>query len=129
MSNNFKVLFVYGTLKNNCHSNNLLAKSKFLGKAFTTEDYELYACFTYPALIHAPKKGHSIEGEVYEVDLETMRILDVYEGVEYGLYNCEKIKILSTEMTENLCDSKNVYSYFYYGNMKNFRKIEKWTCT
>lgn len=128
MQNN-KILFVYGTLKRNCRGNYMLQNASFLGSALTTTDYELYGGFTYPALIRAKNHGYSVDGELYEVDQETMNLLDIYEGVESGLYKCEKIKLLSVENDILPLNAVEIYSYIYYGNMRNFSKIQKWTCT
>jgi gamma-glutamylcyclotransferase (GGCT)/AIG2-like uncharacterized protein YtfP len=106
----------------------MLASSKFLCDAVTTNKYELFAGFTYPALIHAEGEGSQVEGELYLVDEETMKFLDIYEGVDSGLYKCEKIELASVSAGDYFTGRHEIYSYFYYGNMKNFRKIQKWTC-
>ncbi len=62
------------------------------------------------------------------VDEETMKFLDIYEGVDSGLYKCEKIELASVSAGDYFTGRHEIYSYFYYGNMKNFRKIQKWTC-
>ena len=126
---NFKILFVYGTLKSDCRGHYMLAQSKYLGRAFSAPDYELWGGFTYPALIHAKGSGTTVEGELYLVDKETVAALDIYEGVEYGLYKFEKIQLSCREIDDPAEQVEDIYSYFYYGNMKNFRKIEKWTCS
>lgn len=69
-------LFVYGTLRKNHHNNILLFTSSFLGEAITEVGYEL-ALSGIPYLI---KGGEQVVGEVYEVDEETLSVIDQLEG-------------------------------------------------
>jgi len=74
------ILFVYGTLKRGQRSHQLLAGQRFLGSARTLPRYRLYDCGRYPALVADPEHGRAIQGELWLVDDETLRRLDILEG-------------------------------------------------
>ena len=81
-------LAVYGTLKSNHRNNRLLNGSQFLGYAITTEQYPLTdnTFGTFPYLFEDVGVGHNVELEVFDVDDETLRKLDIHEGVHIGAY-------------------------------------------
>ena len=77
-------LFVYGTLKRGGPNGALLLRFKHFPARVHGHLYRLDA--GYPALVLDPG-GAPVEGEYIEgVDPGTLRLVDLYEGVEEGLY-------------------------------------------
>jgi len=74
------LLFVYGTLKRGFRAHHLLGAARFLGARQTLARFGLVDCGAYPALVLGQR---AVEGELYEVDLPSLRSLDAYEGGEY----------------------------------------------
>ena len=81
-----KYLFVYGTLKKNkTNHNNFLGNAKFVGEARTDKQWGLVDLGHFPAMIMSHK---SVEGELYEIDEQTLARIDNLEGVGIsGMYN------------------------------------------
>jgi len=78
-------LFVYGTLKRGLSNHHYLAGARYLGEATTFEAYPLVAPkIWYPYLIDAPGEGERVKGELYEIDLPTLKRIDRLE--EYPRY-------------------------------------------
>ena len=107
-------VFVYGTLKRGKRAHSLLSRARFVGEG-TVEGYEMYIVRDYPGIVRGKGK---VRGEVYEVDEETLRRLDEYEGVP--LYY-ERV-----EETVELDNGEKVkaYLYLYKGKVKGFRKAK-----
>ena len=83
LSNPYTVrLFVYGTLKKEGRLAQLLAAGKFLGEYHTLHSVfdlvDYHNAFPIAYLKH--KKGMSIKGELYEIDLKTMDIINRMES-------------------------------------------------
>ena len=70
-----KVL-VYGTLRQGESNHHLLSHSQFLGKVITQAQFQLFDLGPYPAAI---KGEQALVAEVYLVDDETMKQLDILE--------------------------------------------------
>jgi len=94
-------LFVYGSLLSHNSHHHLLEGNRFIGNAIL-EDYALYKIAWYPGII--PKKGAKVLGEVYEIDKNTLKIIDEFED-EGELYQRKKVKI----------------------TLENKQKLEAWT--
>ena len=78
-------LFVYGTLKKGLCNHHYLKSAKFLGKAVTKAPFPMIAPMKwYPYLLDQQGKGYRVEGELYEVDEETLAKIDELE--EYPSY-------------------------------------------
>jgi gamma-glutamylcyclotransferase (GGCT)/AIG2-like uncharacterized protein YtfP len=75
-------IFVYGTLKRGLLNHALIASSRFLGPAATTERFRMIAN-GFPVLLSHPD-GLAVVGELYEVDTETREQLDHLERVREG---------------------------------------------
>jgi gamma-glutamylaminecyclotransferase len=86
-------LFVYGTLKRGQPRHRFLAKQTFVAAATTQPLYRMFNVGEYPALVRHPD-GRSIEGELWTVDEECLRTLDVVEGCDQGLYAREPVELL-----------------------------------
>lgn len=72
------LVFVYGTLRRGECNHHLLEQSEYLGMFQTEPSYQLYDLGTYPGLVEG---GHSVVGEVYRIDEETLGQLDMLEEV------------------------------------------------
>ena len=71
-------VFVYGTLMRNGHNHQYyLQGQKYLGQAILS-GYALYNLGSYPGVV-ADETG-LVLGELYEIDLKTLRRLDILEG-------------------------------------------------
>lgn len=75
-------VFVYGSLKMGYGNHHILSSSKFLGNDLTKHDmYRMFSFGGFPGVIESPgQHGTYISGEVYEVDEETMKKLDILES-------------------------------------------------
>ena len=80
-------VFVYGTLKRGGENHRFIARQEFLGEATTLAQYRLYQLDGYPGLVEvAPGSGVAVRGEIWEVDDDCLRRLDLLEGLHVGLY-------------------------------------------
>lgn len=84
-------VFVYGTLKRSEHNHHLLQTAEYVGKAFTIDTFKMN-CVGFP-IIHRDDQGHSVFGEVYDVDMDTLAKLDRLENVGV-MYNREKTQVV-----------------------------------
>jgi gamma-glutamylcyclotransferase (GGCT)/AIG2-like uncharacterized protein YtfP len=72
---------VYGTLKRGYGNNVLLEKSTFVGKGKTTEKYPLVIRTSgLPFMLYKKNQGYNVEVELYLVNKDTLRKLDMLEG-------------------------------------------------
>ncbi len=97
-------LFVYGTLKKGFSNHHFLKGAKFLGKAITKHKYALYETsipYAYPY-----EKVSPIRGELYEVDTQTIRKIDLLEGHPHA-YRREKVPVL-------LENGEEVFAWIYF---------------
>ncbi|WP_457756118.1 gamma-glutamylcyclotransferase family protein [Thermodesulfatator indicus] len=108
------LVFVYGTLKKGFRLHRYLKDAKFLGKACLS-GYDMYDLGWYPGIVPGPG---TVYGEVYEIDLKTLFILDEVEdeGQEY------ERKILPVKLE----DGKVVHAfvYVYKGPVENKLKVK-----
>jgi len=73
-------VFVYGTLMSGFENHYHLTESEKIGKGFTLSKYHLTASFIpFLSEIESDKSNY-IYGEVYEVNDECLRALDLLEG-------------------------------------------------
>lgn len=72
-------IFTYGSLKSGHWNNTILGASKLLGVAQTILSWDMYDC-GFPYVISPEEEGHTVYGEVYEVDDSTLSRLDSLEG-------------------------------------------------
>lgn len=89
-------VFVYGTLLSGMGNNRLLKNSNLLGKAVTTNPHYLMINLGWFPGVIEDIDGIKINGEVYEVDDDTLTNLDHLEGYNSlnptsGLYNRKTI--------------------------------------
>jgi gamma-glutamylcyclotransferase (GGCT)/AIG2-like uncharacterized protein YtfP len=90
------VLFVYGTLKRGCKNHHHIADQRFLGQARTTPGYALYDLGAYPGLVADASDTAGVTGELWEVDEAALARLDVFEGVDEGLYRRQRVELMDT---------------------------------
>lgn len=83
------ILFVYGTLKKNERAHDLLGNSKYLGKVII-KGYKKIDMVYYPGIVVC--ENETVEGEIYQIDEEMKRKVDVYEGEGY-LFKCVDVDI------------------------------------
>ncbi|MEW4528969.1 gamma-glutamylcyclotransferase family protein [Maioricimonas sp. JC845] len=102
-------VFVYGTLMRGDCRHRVLAGQEFLGEARTEGRYRMFDVGSYPGLVESTD-GLAIEGEVYRVDNDCLRVLDQVEGVELGLYERRRIALQAPFGTAP------VEAYFYLRN-------------
>lgn len=89
-------VFVYGTLRGGGSNHFRLAGSRFVGAGRVKG--RLYRIDWYPGLIIDPE-ADDVLGEVYDVSVEQLRELDVFEGISAGeIEGCEYKRVL-TEVT------------------------------
>lgn len=102
-------LFLYGTLKRGCGNHHYMAGQRFIDVARTAPLYRLVSMGTYPGMVLAEVagQGRGIEGEVWEVDEECLRRLDILEGIEEGEYAYEVVPLLPP------FDAETVHGYRY----------------
>lgn len=106
-------VFVYGTLKLGYHNHGLLGGLKnYIGEGILHD----YGVFDLPYGFPGVDKhiGGYVVGEVYEVDEETLKVLDRLEGYSgvdniYNMYN-------RREGIITLSDGWKVEAYFYEWN-------------
>ena len=87
-------VFLYGTLKRGERLHFAVESQVFVGVAATKPCYRLYSLGTYPGLVEADGQGLSIEGEIWEVDVQCLRELDDIEAVDEGEYRRVPIAML-----------------------------------
>lgn len=81
------LVFVYGTLKTNEPNHPVIkeggGESELVGRGLTQECFPLVIASRYniPYLLDVPGRGFRIQGQVYRVDDDKLRILDILEGV------------------------------------------------
>jgi gamma-glutamylaminecyclotransferase len=87
-------LFVYGTLKRGGENHLHLAGQRFVGEAATGPGFTLYGMQGFPGMVRAADDTAGVIGELWEVDADTLRTLDILEGVAEGLYERVPIRLL-----------------------------------
>lgn len=69
----------YGTLKKGFQRNDLLKSQRFIKEVRTEPFYRLYDHGGFPTMVKSPN-GISVKGELWEVDEECVKTLDMIEG-------------------------------------------------
>jgi gamma-glutamylcyclotransferase (GGCT)/AIG2-like uncharacterized protein YtfP len=73
------LLFVYGTLKKGCSNHHLLSNSVLVSETFTEGQFRMLDLEFFPGVVEGEPVSR-IYGELYDVDTETVDVLDVFEG-------------------------------------------------
>ncbi len=109
----FKI-FVYGTLKKGFRLHPYLSRASYLGEA-ELEGFKMYDLGRYPGIVSGKGK---VYGEVYEVDLKTLLLLDEIEeeGEEY------ERRLLEVKLK----DGRRVraFVYIYRGDISGKKEIK-----
>lgn len=103
-------VFTYGSLKRGQRNNILLRDSVFVQEAVTEPKYRLYDCGSYPCMVKDERNGQAIQGEVWDVDEDTLRRLDRLEGVPW-LYQREAVALQGVEYP--------VIAYYYQEDIRD----------
>ena len=74
-----RLVFVYGSLRKGFGLNPVLNSSEFVSDVQTKPKYTMYSVGAFPCITESGDT--SIVGEIYKVDLATLRRLDMIEGV------------------------------------------------
>lgn len=76
------IVFVYGSLLSGLHNHRVLAGAKALGAAQTAGLYQMRDLGYYPGVVYPGQLDHccAIRGEIYEVDDDGLKRLDLLEG-------------------------------------------------
>lgn len=99
-------LFIYGTLKTGCCRNPLINSQVYLCEVQTQPKYRMYNFGPYPTLVEC-EDGVSIKGELWMVDDDCLKQLDLVEGTP-ELFKREKISL-----AESFKTYKDTEAYFY----------------
>ncbi len=103
-------VFVYGTLLKGNSREHVLKDSHFLGLD-ELEGFQMFDLGYYPGII--AKQNNKVKGEVYQINHQVLRELDIIEGVGQ-LYN---------RMTVNLKSGQQAYTYVYRNSIEGFGEI------
>lgn len=95
MTSETEIVFVYGTLRRGGSNHFRMAAAKFVSSATLTG--RLYRVHWYPGLV-LDEAGDEIHGDLYEVDQDTLAILDVFEGLSAGEIEGTEYRRLKTEV-------------------------------
>lgn len=113
---------VYGTLKKGFHNHYLLENSKFLTKAKSIPKIPMIQGWGFPYAFEKFGIGHNIQVEIYDVDSECLKSLDLLEGVSSGHYYRKEI-LFENEKDETFkafmyfsCDKKGFIGYELIAN-------------
>jgi len=132
-------VFVYGSLLKGLHNHRLLESSNFIKRASTRDTAYLLVDSgnTYPFALAAPDGGQTAEppvallGELYEVDMPTLRSLDELEGHPYiyrrhevaleGESECAWLYLLhEPELLEDVLSSPATYNRVPTGDWRAY---------
>jgi len=109
---NKHLLFTYGTLKSGHVRYRYLQGQRYLGVGITNPDHKIYQLSGHPALTdYEHQKGNFIHGELYEVDEECIKQLDIVEAVAHGLYERKPIGFSEMNLAFLPTDQKVFESY------------------
>jgi gamma-glutamylaminecyclotransferase len=90
-------LFVYGTLRQGCTNHHLVFGSPYLGPATTAEPYVMATqkSRSFPYIFkHADFYAVPVQGEIYEINDEILRRLDILEG-HPDHYRRQQVRVVS----------------------------------
>lgn len=111
-------LFVYGTLKRNCHWHcKYMTGAEFMGEATTLAPISLVIgqCGV-PYLLNLPddEEAKPVLGELWTVSDEMLRGIDEYEGIQKGHYSREEIEVVR----EHRCGTTTCKAFCYFYAVK-----------
>src|SRR5699024_1466536 len=99
-------------MKGNSNHEHYLGESRYVGDGIL-EGYDLYNLGSYPGI--RPSRSGSVKGEVYYVNPETLKRINILEG-EGSLYSLQKRTV---EMDGISVPNTGVYVYLHEVDKKN----------
>ena len=81
---------VYGTLKSGNCNNDLIETGKSLGE-FKLNGFKMFDLGAFPVVVIGDQTDTPITVELFEVDDEDLKRMDILEGVDFGMYSREKM--------------------------------------
>ncbi|MDW7731893.1 MAG: gamma-glutamylcyclotransferase family protein [Methanolobus sp.] len=81
-------IFVYGSLKKGFSNHHRMERSEFICSTRTLEEFAMADLNMFPGVIR-DKKISCIHGEVYDLNTNTLRQIDMYEGEWYSREDVE----------------------------------------
>ena len=113
------ILFVYGTLKRNCHwHSKYMTGAKFLGEGTTAKPQSLVIGHCgVPYLIRTPfpdDQAKPVRGELWRITSDMLRGIDDYEGIQKGHYSRHEIDVyVNVPGTMTKTRIQKAFCYFY----------------
>jgi gamma-glutamylaminecyclotransferase len=87
------LIFVYGTLKRGGTNHRQISAQTFVATARTVPGYRLFDLGDYPGMVASSDDRSGVTGEVWSLDEAAVRRLDLFEGVDQGLYRRAAISL------------------------------------
>jgi gamma-glutamylaminecyclotransferase len=112
-----RLLFVYGTLKRGGENHARLQAQTLLGPARTSAGYRLYQLDGYPGMVADASQAGSVSGEVWAVDDPALAELDLFEGVDEGLYERVAVRLAPP------FEGQHVETYLYLRDLGGRRSL------
>ena len=105
-------LFIYGTLKRGeCRAHHMLGQ-RYVGEARTAPRYRMVHCGSYPGLVDVgEERGRAIEGELWQVDAEGLKRLDIVEGTVEHLFERRAVALADHD--------GSVEAYYFAGEVRS----------
>ncbi len=92
-------LFAYGTLKRGCGNHNILGNAQFVADVETKHAYPMIMLGDpFPYLLDKKGEGRRVKGELYKIDIDTLKMLDILEECPH-LYFRKEIKVETLGIT------------------------------
>ena len=120
-------LFVYGTMKKGFSNHWRISEQSFINNVKTVNKYVMYSHASYQFPCMFDEIGDAvIKGELYEVSIDVLSMIDKYEGVPL-FYDKMIIKVVDSDGKEY-----EAYAYFYQKekspeNIDEALKYDEWT--
>jgi gamma-glutamylcyclotransferase (GGCT)/AIG2-like uncharacterized protein YtfP/lysophospholipase L1-like esterase len=105
-------IFLYGTLKRGGCRSHVMRGQRFVRESRTIAKYRMYNTGSYPALVE-DEDGLEIEGEIWDVDNDCLRVLDAIEAVP-DLYDRKPVSLADS-------DPEGVQTYIYRRSVDGMR--------
>ncbi|OUS47869.1 Butirosin biosynthesis, BtrG-like protein [Ostreococcus tauri] len=120
-------VFVYGTLKRDLWNHKILRNgaSKYVADVKTRRaDFKMFLAEAgYPYLTMVELDGRIVHGELYEVNDQTLEMLDALEEISSGLYSREELECVTVDEAATPYDA-----YFFLAgpriDVSNLSEIE-----
>ena len=112
-------LFIYGTIKRGQCRADVMRGQKFLGSVKLVPMYKMFNLGQFPALVKVSglDNGPMIEGELWEVDEDCIRRMDMIEGAP-SFYRRQEVQVAGQEV-----ESLYVESYLYQGDISDLEDV------